>query len=380
MNMRRVLSIVPVCICLVFFTSCDKLKLPINKNLEQKEPGNTENKNPSGTSEQNPTQNNQSNNTGSNQTSMYTIKDYCPFKENIKYTYEGEGNEYAAYTVYVDYINGDRIQLRKNNGGTELVSVIENKNGELKTVFSKEEAYYRENFMSKPNNKEEVLLKEPLVKGTTWTLADGSKRYISNVDAPITTPAGNFKALEVTTEGKDFNTIDYYGLNTGLIKTVFTSKGMEVTSTLKELKSNTPLIQTVKFYYPSAADDKLYYTQKKLSFNTNDLTKMTFEKMFKEAPNKNVGRLIGPNVKIRSLYLNGNVVYVDFTKELISEMNAGTGYEALILQAITNTLGEYYGVSKVYITVEDKPYESGHILMKKGQAFTVDTKGSVQLK
>jgi hypothetical protein len=53
-------------------------------------------------------------------------------------------------------------------------------------------------------------------------------------------------------------------------------------------------------------------------------------------------------------------------------MNAGAGYELLILQSITNTLGNYYGAQKVYITMEGKPYESGHILMKKGETFKVN--------
>jgi len=61
-------------------------------------------------------------------------------------------------------------------------------------------------------------------------------------------------------------------------------------------------------------------------------------------------------------------------------MNAGSSYESLILQSITNTIGTYYGVDKVYITVEDKPYVSGHIEMKKGEFFTVNLTNSVELK
>ena len=76
---------------------------------------------------------------------------------------------------------------------------------------------------------------------------------------------------------------------------------------------------------------------------------------------------------INSLYLGDDqIVYVDFSDEFVTEMNAGSGYEQLILQGITNTLGNYYGVNKVYITLEGKPYESGHVLMKKGETFEVD--------
>jgi len=313
--------------------------------------------------------------------SPMTIKDYFSFSENSKYVYEGKGNEYASYNVFVDYLTEDRVQLRTNNGGTEVVKVLENKNGNLTMLLSRAECYYRENLTQSPSNKEEILLKEPLVKGTTWTLSDNRKRYISNVDVEVTTPLGKYKTLEVTTENKEDKTLDYYAAKVGLVKTVFVTKGDEISSSLSKINKNTPLTQGVKFYYPNANDEKLYFVNKQLSFNTNDITKIIFEKAFKDLPKGDFGKVLGPSVKIKSLYLNkDNTVYVDFTKELVSEMNAGSGYEGLILQCITNTLGAYYGVDKVYITIENSPYSSGHILMKKGEAFTVDYKNSVELK
>ena len=52
---------------------------------------------------------------------LRTIKDYFSFKENTKYVYEGMGNEFASYYVLVDYLVGNRVQLRYNNGGTEML-------------------------------------------------------------------------------------------------------------------------------------------------------------------------------------------------------------------------------------------------------------------
>lgn len=366
--MKKLFYIFMFSLSCIFLTSCAS-KPPVNKQPENITKPLQSNK-PEETKENVPKQT----------TSSYTIKDFYPFKENAKYEYEGRGNEYASYTVFTDYITENRIQTRKNNGGIELVSVLENKDGELKIIFSREDTYFRENFTSKPSNKDEILLKEPLVKGTSWTLQDGRKRYISNTDVDITTPAGSFKALEVTTEGKDYKDLDYYALNTGLIKSVYSAKEMEVSSSLKKLHDNSPLVQSIKFYYPNVNDYKTYYVTKDLSFKTNDITKMAFEKIFKEAPNATVGKVLSPNVKIKSLYLNNNVVYVDFTKELVTEMNAGSGFEANILQAITNTLGGYYNTDKVYITIENSPYSSGHIVMKKGEAFTVNHKNALPLK
>lgn len=312
---------------------------------------------------------------------LHTIKDYYGYKENSKYVYEGQGNEYASYTVIIDYKSGNRVQLRSNNGGTEMVKVLENQDGELRILLSRVESYYRENLTQATNGNLEILLKEPLLVGTSWTLSDSRKRSISKLEVELTTPLGSYKTLEVTTEGKEGKTLDYYAPDIGLVKSIFSSNGVEVSSTLTRIETNVPLTHTVRFYFPNTNVDKLYFVNKQLSFNTNDITKIIFENAFKDLPKGNVVKVLGPNVKIKSLYLNkDNRVYIDFTKEFLSEMNAGSSYESLILQSITNTIGTYYGVDKVYLTIEDKPYVSGHIEMKKGEFMTVNLSNSEELK
>ncbi|MBC8015546.1 MAG: GerMN domain-containing protein, partial [Sporomusaceae bacterium] len=265
-----------------------------------------------------------------------TIKDYFSFEENTTYVYEGKGNEYASYHVLVDYLTENRVQLRSNNGGTEMVKVLENKDGKLTMLLSRAECYYRENLMQNPSSNPEILLQEPLVKGTSWTLTDNRKRYISNTEIEVITPAGKYNALEVTTEGKDYKIADYYAPKVGLVKTVFSANENEISSSLSKIEKNSSFTQTVQFYYPDVNEDTLYFANKQLSFRTNDITKIIFEKAFKEAPKENVIKVLSPNVKIKSLYLNNdNTVYVDFTKELVSEMNAGSGTEGMILQSIT---------------------------------------------
>lgn len=303
------------------------------------------------------------------------------YQENTKYVYEGQGNEYASFTTYVDYFKGDKVQLRTNNGGTETVRVLGLNAGQMIQLLAQGETYYREDLTqsSKLNSNGEVLLKEPLTKGTSWTLADNRKRTITNVDMDLSTPAGAYKVIEVTTEGKDNTIMDYYAPGVGLVKTVYKgSDGYEVTSTLSKLEKNTPLVQQVKIYYPNIDDGKIHTTNIPLSFKTNDITKQIFEDEFKKQA-ANHGKLIGENVKIKSLYLNQDGrVYVDFTKNFVTEMNAGAGYEGMILQSIVNTLGNYYGASEIYLTMEREPYASGHIEMKKGEFFKVNMDNVVE--
>lgn len=305
-----------------------------------------------------------------------SVDEYFPALKDTEYVYEGIGMEYASFNVFMDYFDEDedRYQTRTDNGGTVTLKVIEVDDGKITVIKSVGEAYYRDNLLeAKPDINAEVLLMEPLKKGTSWTLPDGSDRYISNISVKVETDLGTYDTIEVTTKRKDSLTKDYYAKDVGLVRTVFKSDDYEVSSTLSKINKNKPYSQVVEFFYPGK-DGKIYVEEKALTFPTNSITRLVFEKAVKEELLKDdYMPLVSTNTKINSMYLGkDNVVYVDFSKEFIDDMNAGSGYEQLILQCITNTLGTYYGVQDVYITVDSKPYESGHIILKKGETLKVN--------
>lgn len=306
---------------------------------------------------------------------ILTVEDYFPLLKDTEYAYEGIGNEYASSRVFVDYLDEgkNRIQTRTNNGGTDTVKVIEIKDGKISVIFQEGECYYRENFLDHKAEEPDVLLMEPLVQETRWTLPDGRSRSITNMDVEIQTPSGTYHALEVTTEGEDDLIKDYYAEGIGLVKSIFESGETEITSALSEVIKNSPFTRTVDLYYPDS-EGQLNAGQMVLSFHTNDVTRLVLQEAVKESVSQYTGLpLFTTNTKINSLYLGeDHIVYIDFSPEFVSEMNAGSLYESLILQAITNTLGSYYGAEEVYITVDNKPYESGHILMKEGETFRVN--------
>jgi hypothetical protein len=304
----------------------------------------------------------------------FTIQDYFPSKENLNLKYNGTGNEYAQKEVYVDYVKDNRVQLRVINPGTTLGQVFEVKDGELRLITSKEEFYYLDDLTTAKNDNPEVFLKEPLVKGTSWTLPDGKKRYISGIDVEVSTPSGSYKALEVTTEQDESKTFDYYVLNIGLVKSVFRSGDTTVETSLEKIEENASVSQTLKFYYPDFINGNIVFVKNKIQLNTNSDIKGIFEENLKKSPNKDIPALMSSNAKINRLYLDNSQhrVHIDFSKEFITDMNAGSGLEADIIQSITNTLGDYYNVDKVYISVDGKPYESGHISITESESFYVD--------
>lgn len=307
---------------------------------------------------------------GNSQTA--TVQDYFPLKENVRYVYEGQGNEYAAYTIMNDYLAERKVQQRVDNGGTVLARVLEITDGKLVRLLSKEEAYYRENLLDE-RTESEILLMEPLIKGTSWNTSDSRTRTITETAAKVTTPSGNYEALEVTTQGPNGVTKDYYAKNIGLVKSVFTFEGNEITSSLSKIEEDQALKQTVSFFYPDAQEDKIYYTDKEISFKTNDITRSVLETAYKENAKTNLAKVFSANTKINSLYLNQDgMVYIDLSEAFMTEMNAGSGYESMILQSIANTFGKYYNADKVVLTVDNKLYESGHIVMEKGEFIQVE--------
>jgi spore germination protein GerM/uncharacterized protein YxeA len=311
-----------------------------------------------------------------------TIEDYFPFEADTEYVYEGEGNEYAAFRRSIDYIDAQnkKFQTRTNNGGTETVRVLQIMNGSLSVIYRVDESYYRANFMNQAAGTDaEVLLMEPLTKDTMWTLSDGSKRSITGEKVPVTTPYGSFEALEVTTEGESGTTKDYYVVGIGLVKSLYQSEGLEISSELSAVNKGTALTQPFMLFYADA-DEKIYSVQSELSLRTGTDIRSTLEEVMKKEPPKTSHLpLISANTKLNSLTLEkDNTIHADFSSEFVTEMNAGAGYETHILQSVTNTIGNYYGTNKVLITLEGKPYESGHILMDEGEVFEVNMDQVVQ--
>ena len=311
-----------------------------------------------------------------------TVGDYFPIRDNVRYVYQGEGNEYASYDVYIDYSAATKVQQRINNGGTETVRVIELANGKASRVFSREECYYRENFLDKTNKADEILLMEPIKTGTSWKLSDGSVRTITGTNVKIDTPLDAYTAISVETVHTDGGTTtDYYAKELGLVKTVSKGVGLEVSSSLSEIQENTVFKQTMRFYYPNINDIKLYHKDSEISFKTNDITRSVLEAAYKKQLEGQPGKVFSNNTKINSLYLNDDgMVYLDLNKAFVTEMNAGSGYEAMLLQCAANTFGSYYGADKVVLTIDNGLYESGHIKLEKGQYLTVKTDESVEIK
>lgn len=316
-------------------------------------------------------------------TTPATAAGYFPYKENVHMTYKGTGNEYAGFETYVDYINNGAIQIRTNNGGTEIVSVYLIDDGALKKVYkSPEETYFRYDFTAQ-RTPPEILLMEPLAVGTTWTLESGAQRSITATDAAVTVPYGSFKALEVTTTDTGSTIKEYYVLGVGLVKRVFTfndNSSAPVTSELENFEEGSPLNQNARFYYPDFNNNRVAYIDKTLEFYTGDNVTSKFEYEFKHIPSGSaLSHVMSEAATLNSITFDmlTGVVTADFSKQFITGMNAGTTLEGMILSSVADTLGNYFQTDKVQITIDGGPYESGHFLFNTGDYLPLDSDKAV---
>lgn len=310
------------------------------------------------------------------------ISDYFPFLENTFLQYQGEGNEFASQDVYFEFIDGNKAQVKVINPGTNLVKVLELEDGILSEVFVEGEFYHIENMLNSKTERQEIVLKEPLVVGNSWTTAEGYTMEITNVNSMISTPTGSYVTIEVTTafeEGRYQK--EYYAKGIGLVTRVYIDGETEIFSTLTSIK-NTSFNHDMLLFYPHKDKEKTVFVRDSLEFNTNDKIEKLIEYKLKNPLADDLGVTLPTGVLINSLHLDRAqwIVNADFSKELLTELNAGSSYENEILISIVSTLGKFYDTDKVYISVEGRPYESGHFAIREGEVFKVNTEGIEEFK
>lgn len=302
---------------------------------------------------------------------------WIPRLNNVVYHYEGSGNEYASFTWNPQFNEENYYQIAKDNGGTVMLEVYEYTDEEIIRVHSQGEGYYRDNLTSiwglDSFEENEVILKAPIAVGTTW--ANGDTTYeITALDKEIEVPAGSYQTIEVTMETDQTVIKRYYAEEIGLVYEETETEGTLIESKLAKIETDTPEIIPLTIYQP---DDQLLGLDKieaELVLETNAPAR----KALKELLSGNVEGMdnifiLPDESEINYLFLNkDNIVEADLSDEYISKMNVGAGAEQFFLQGLVNTLAAYYGVQDVLLTIDEKPYESGHLDFEEGEVMSYD--------
>ena len=306
---------------------------------------------------------------------VLTLADYFPILPDVSCRFDVSGGKDLPVSTYVEFTGQDTIQIKYDNGTTIKHVLYAIRDGEVRIAVERSELYAREDLSLLPSEGDgEILLKEPLKVGTTWYV-DGGIRSITDLKARVDTPAGSFSAIEVTTIGNDTATRQYYAPGIGLVKTIRTG-AFEDTSVLGTRTTGQPEPMNLTLYYPKMTDTKVVVTSEmtQAKLYSNDLLTDLLADCFRHPAETDTMPLMSENTKIRSMSQDpvSGIVTIDFSKEFISEMNAGSETEAAILQCVANTAGSVYCASGVIITIDGQLYESGHIAFKQGESIAVD--------
>ncbi len=146
-------------------------------------------------------------------------------------------------------------------------------------------------------------------------------------------------------------------------------------------KNDTEKQVNAKIYYYDAVSDKIVYINKTINVTDDNVAKILVDEL-KKSPNAEISPSISNEITLNSSSLNKekSTIAIDFSSNFVTAQGLGGGSEYSILTAIVNTFGSYFNVENVLITLDGKPYSSGHILMSEGESFKVNLGNTIELK
>ncbi|MEN6565574.1 MAG: GerMN domain-containing protein [Veillonellales bacterium] len=125
-----------------------------------------------------------------------------------------------------------------------------------------------------------------------------------------------------------------------------------------------PGTNTMRLTVYQATADGMYLVPDAHVVPKNDHPARTALELLLAGTNKpNTVSVVPKGTKVRNLWLQDHIAYVDFNDKIVKNNTGGSAAEMLLVGAIVNTLTEFQEVHKVQILVEGKNIDtiSGHM-------------------
>lgn len=291
-----------------------------------------------------------------NQPVSNNIHDYFPFIADYYKYFEGDGNEFATFDMFVQYMDENRIQYLTRNGGTQVVTVYEKLDNEIKVVFTQPEVYYREKMLDRTGSIG-TYLRGPVEVGTTWVNVHNQEMTITDVNVMI----DGVSSIEVQTVSDTF----YYGYKKGLVKEILNRDSFPVVSTLVKEQVGQPIdVQYTLFTYK---DNKWVNNDIVTPMMTNDIFRLRLSEEFVKYD------MFPEDTIINSLYKNrtDDRIYVDVSSTIYNDLNSKVEEERR-LQSIVRTIGGIYNnADQVYFWVDGLAYQGPFVQMAKNELLKI---------
>lgn len=161
---------------------------------------------------------------------------YFPLGAGSEWTYAGVGNEYAPFSRRVVYQRENLAQMREDTGGTVMAKVYRVEPDAVRLIYAQEEAYGDSDMLSAPPNQDQIVLKAPLMAGTTWSNG-AERRTIVDDKARVETPGGiysNCLEIESRSQGSTAVIREFYCPRIGLVERIYQDGDFTVVSYLTD--------------------------------------------------------------------------------------------------------------------------------------------------
>lgn len=125
-----------------------------------------------------------------------------------------------------------------------------------------------------------------------------------------------------------------------------------------------------RIYYYNASDDMYYYQDKSIEVVDSALV-TSLTKEIKNIPDDDFLNY-GDNLAVKSAKLNNDILTVDLSSSYYNMLRSlGSGPEASALKTLALTYSYNYGINKVIILVDGKPYSGSHLMFNENEYIDI---------
>lgn len=130
---------------------------------------------------------------------------------------------------------------------------------------------------------------------------------------------------------------------------------IEAEDNIEEVVSSNKL-NNVVVYFPRLPDMKLVSEEIKVENNISDEEKifLIINRLIEGADKANLIDVIPSGSKLNNVYINGNMAYVDFSKEFVENHPGGSLGEYNTIYSIVNSITEINGIEQVNFLIDGK--------------------------
>lgn len=122
--------------------------------------------------------------------------------------------------------------------------------------------------------------------------------------------------------------------------------------------------RTITLYFSDAEGMYLVPVEKEVELNAEEqIEKVVLDLLIQGPEDENLRRTVPEGTKVKNVYTNEGVCYVDFNEDFVTKHSGGSTGETMTIYSIVNTLTELNKINKVQFLIEGTVREEykGHI-------------------